>query len=137
MENMEEDTKEFIISTKEKYEVVDITEKVESIVAGSKKKEGMCLVYVPHATCAVIINENYDPNVSLDLLDALDKLVPEGKWRHDKVDNNGAAHIKASIIGPSETIPLKDGKLMLGRWQDIMVASFDGPKEVRVIVKIQ
>ncbi len=128
---------EFTVSAKEKYEIIDITEKVKQIAAKSKKKDGICVVYVPHATCAVIINENYDPNVGLDFLDALNKLVPEGKWRHDRVDNNGAAHIKAAIVGPSETVFVKDGKLVLGRWQDIMVACFDGPKEARVIVKIQ
>jgi secondary thiamine-phosphate synthase enzyme len=126
----------FSVSTKSKYDMVDITEKVKGIVKDSKIKEGMCLVYVPHATCAVLINENYDPNVMDDVLECMSKIVPEGKWKHDNVDNNGAAHIKSAIIGPSETIPVKNGELILGTWQDIMVADFDGPKQRKVIVQI-
>jgi secondary thiamine-phosphate synthase enzyme len=128
--------KEFSVSTGKKYDMVDVTEQVKKIVKDSKIKEGVCTVYVPHATCAVLINENYDPNVMEDVLDAMAKLVPEGKWRHDKVDNNGAAHIKSAIIGPSETVPVKNGELLLGTWQDIMLADFDGPKQRKVIVEI-
>lgn len=128
--------REFTVSSKERNEIIDINEKVEQIVAKSNVKEGICMVYVPHATCAVIINENYDPNICLDLIDFLSEQIPQGKWRHDQVDGNADAHIKASIIGPSETIPIKDGKLMLGQWQDIMLADFDGPRERRVMVSI-
>ena len=124
------------IRTKEKEEVVDITSEVREIVRKSKVKEGLCLVYVPHATCAIIINENYDPNVGKDLLDCLDGLIPEGKWLHDRIDNNGAAHLKASILGPSEMIIIKDGELMLGQWQDIMLCDFDGPRERKIFIKI-
>jgi secondary thiamine-phosphate synthase enzyme len=127
--------KEFTIKSS-KIEIIDITDKVKEIVNQSNVKEGVCIVYTPHATCSVMINENWDPNIMDDILEALDKLIPAGKWRHDKVDANGAAHIKASIIGPSETIPIKDGKLMLGQWQDIMLADFDGPRERKVLVKI-
>ena len=83
-----------------------------------------------------MINENWDPNIMLDIIDSLNSLIPKGKWRHDKVDNNGAAHIKASIIGPSEIIPVKNGELLLGKWQDIMLADFDGPKERKILVDI-
>ncbi|MBW2966256.1 secondary thiamine-phosphate synthase enzyme YjbQ [Candidatus Woesearchaeota archaeon] len=127
--------KEFTIESS-KIEIIDITEQTKKIVKESKVKEGICVVYTAHATCAVMINENWDPNIMDDILEALDKLIPQGKWRHDKVDNNGAAHIKASIIGPSETIPIKDGKLTLGQWQDIMLADFDGPRQRKVIVEI-
>ena len=128
---------EFTVSTSKKYDIVDITEKVGKIVAKSKIKEGLCNIYVPHATCAVMVNENYDENVKDDILECLSKLVPEGKWKHDKVDSNGAAHIKSSIIGPSQTVPVRDSKLLLGRWQDIMLADFDGPRERTVIVTIR
>ena len=124
------------VSTGKPQQIVDITEKVKNIAKKSGAKEGICLVYTPHATCAVMVNENWDPNIMIDIIDSLSSLVPAGKWRHDKVDNNGAAHIKASIIGPSETIPLKQGSLLLGRWQDIMLADFDGPKEREVFVEI-
>lgn len=128
--------KTFSISSGKKQEVIDVTDKVKTIVAESKIKDGLCVVYVPHATAAVIINENWDPNINLDFLDALDKLIPAGKWLHDNVDGNGAAHIKAAIIGPSETIVVSKGKLLLGQWQNIMVADFDGPKERNVVVKL-
>jgi len=127
---------EFSVSTKEKYDMVDITKQVKKIVKDSKIKKGICTVYVPHATCAVLINENYDPNVMDDVLDCLNKLVPEGKWKHDRVDNNGAAHIKSAIIGPSETIPIKNRELLLGTWQDIMLADFDGPRQRKIIVTL-
>jgi len=127
--------KEFIISTNKKNEVIDINSEVESILKESKAKSGICTVFTPHATAAIIINENYDPNIGDDFLDALNELIKEGKWRHDKVDGNAASHIKASIVGPSETIPVENGKLMLGRWQDIMLCEFDGPRKRTVYVK--
>ncbi|MAG08059.1 hypothetical protein CMO89_01180 [Candidatus Woesearchaeota archaeon] len=126
----------FNISSSNKTEMIDVTSKIEEIIAKSNIKEGLCNVYVPHATAAVIINENYDPNILLDIQDALSSLIAEGKWRHDSVDNNGAAHIKASILGPSETIPINEGKLLLGQWQNICVADFDGPRERKVIVTL-
>ena len=99
--------------------------------------EGLCCVYVPHATAAIIVNENDDPHICEDLLDVLNKLIPEGVWRHDKVDHNGAAHLKASILGPSETIPIQRGRLALGTWQAIMLVELDGPRDRRVLVTIQ
>jgi len=81
-----------------------------------------------------VINENDDPNLCTDLLDALDKLIPEGVWRHDRVDRNGAAHLKSAILGPGETIPVRDGRLLLGTWQAIMLIDLDGPRQRRVIV---
>jgi len=125
-----------IIKTKEKQEIVDITEKIKEKVKKSKIKEGICLVYVPHATCSIIINENWDPNVGKDLLNLLNNLIPSGKWLHDKIDNNGAAHLKAAILGPSEAIIIKNNELVLGQWQNIMLCDFDGPRERRVFVKI-
>jgi secondary thiamine-phosphate synthase enzyme len=124
------------VTTENPRQIVDITPQVKEIVKKSKAKEGMCCVYTPHATCAVMINENWDKNIMLDILDALDNIIPEGKWKHDNVDRNGAAHIKSSIIGPSEIIPVKDSELMLGQWQDIMLADFDGPKERVVFVDV-
>jgi len=122
------------IETKKKYEVIDITSEVENLV--KDVEEGIAIIYTPHATAGIIVNENYDPNIGLDIMDALDKLIAEGKWRHDSVDNNGAAHIKASIIGPSETVPIKEGKLSLGRWQSICLCDFDGPRKRNVNVSI-
>jgi len=127
--------KEIALKTTKKYELIDITEKVNGFVKGID--EGTCVVYTPHATASIIINENWDPNVCDDFITCLNKLIPEGVWKHDKADNNAAAHIKSAIIGPSEVIPIKNGKLKLGTWQSIMFCEFDGPRsERKVIVQV-
>ena len=125
---------QFTISTSKKQEMVDITSQVSSIVNKLKIKNGLCNVFAAHATAAIIINENYDPNVCLDLLDALNKIIPSGIWRHDKVDGNADSHIKSAILGSSETIPIKNSKLELGRWQSIMLVELDGPRKDRKII---
>ncbi len=125
---------EFYISTSKKQELIDITDKVNSIIKKSKIESGVCNIFTAHATAAIVINENYDPNICLDLIDALNKLVPAGIWRHDRVDNNADAHIKAAILGPSETIPIKNGILDLGRWQSIMMCELDGPRQNRKVI---
>lgn len=127
---------EISLSTSKKQEIIDITSKVQDIVKKTGIKEGVCVVYTLHATASIIINENWDKNILLDIIEALDKLIPQGKWRHDKVDNNGAAHIKSAIIGPSETIIIKNGELLLGRWQSLMLADFDGPRNRKVLIKV-
>ena len=129
--------KEFFVKTKRKFQVIDITANIQEIVERAVVAEGLCCVFVPHATAAVAINENADPNIGEDLQEALAKLIPEGVWRHDQVDDNAAAHIKAAIIGPSETVPVKNGKLLLGTWQSLMLLEFDGPRERKVIVQIR
>jgi secondary thiamine-phosphate synthase enzyme len=128
---------EFHIRSHRKYEMLDITERVAEVVRQSKMAEGICSVYTTHATAAIVINENYDPNVCEDVLDALGKLIPEGVWRHDRVDNNAAAHIKSAILGPGETIPVREGKLLLGTWQAIMLVELDGPRDRRVVVTVR
>jgi len=122
------------LSTSKRQEMIDITEKINLIIKNSKIKQGICNVFTAHATAAIIINENYDPNICLDLLDALNKLIPKGIWRHDKIDGNADAHIKSAILGPSETIPVKDGQLDLGRWQSVMLVELDGPRSSRKII---
>jgi secondary thiamine-phosphate synthase enzyme len=129
--------REFTVQSQRKYQMLDVTAKVATIVAEASIEEGTCTVYVPHATAAVVINENDDPNLCDDLLDALAKLVPEGIWRHDRIDDNGAAHIKAAILGPGETVPVRGGRLLLGTWQAIMIAELDGPRRRRVIVTVR
>ena len=125
---------EFSFSTSKKQEIVDINDKVKEILNKFKVKEGICTIFCKHATAAIIINENYDPNICLDLLDALNDLIPSGKWRHDRVDGNADAHIKAAILGPHETIPIKDGELQLGQWQSLMFVELDGPRNNRTVV---
>lgn len=128
---------EFIVRTKKKQEMVDITERVADLVKQSRVSDGICLVYVPHATAAVAINENADPNVCEDILEALGNLVPEGRWRHDRIDNNAAAHIKATLLGPSQAVPVRGGRLRLGTWQSVMLVELDGPRERSVIVEVR
>jgi secondary thiamine-phosphate synthase enzyme len=128
---------ELRIRTTQKRELVDITAAVAQAVAASKLDEGLCNVYVAHATAAIIVNENDDPNVCVDLLDALDRLVPAGIWRHDRVDGNAASHIQAAILGPGETIPVRQGRLCLGTWQAVMLAELDGPRERRILVTLR
>ena len=125
---------EFILSTTKKQELTDITSRINNIIKKAKIKSGICNVFAAHATAAIIINENYDPNICLDLLDALNKLVPAGIWRHDSVDGNADAHIKSAILGPSETIPIKNGELDLGQWQSAMFVELDGPRSNRKII---
>jgi len=128
---------ELRVRTRHKTEMVDITRQIAAVVRQSEAEEALCSVYVAHATAAIVINENDDPNVCTDTLEALDKLIPAGIWRHDRVDGNAAAHIKAAILGPGETIPVRGGALVLGRWQAVMLAELDGPRERRIVVTVR
>jgi len=128
---------ELTIHTRKTQEMLDITSQVAEAVRRSGVANGLCLVYVPHATAAVVINENADPNVCEDILDALGRMVPEGAWRHDRVDNNAAAHIKATILGPSQAVPVREGGLRLGTWQSVMLVELDGPRDRTVIVEVR
>jgi secondary thiamine-phosphate synthase enzyme len=127
---------ELCIHSSRKCQVVNITEQVVEAVQNAGLADGLCHVYVPHTTAAITINENADPNIGEDLIEALQRLIPEGIWRHDIIDANGAAHIKASIIGPSETIPVRAGKLLLGTWQAVMLVEFDGPRQRQVVITV-
>lgn len=123
--------------TRRKYEVVDLTPQVAEVVARSGVDEGICTVFVRHATAAIVINENADPGVRADIVAALDKLFPEGIWEHDKVDDNGAAHLKAAFLGPSESVPVRARRLLLGTWQGIALVECDGPREREVVVDVR
>ena len=125
------------IKTAKSREVVDITGQVARVLARSRQDEGICSVFVRHATAAIIINENADPGFRLDVVSALDRLFPQGIWEHDKVDDNGAAHLKAMVLGPSETVPIRGGRLLLGTWQGIALVECDGPREREIVVDIR
>lgn len=127
---------ELKVRTRKKNDVLDLTRQVTELVQQADLERGVCHVYVPHATAAIIVNENDDPQISQDLLTALAGLVPEGVWLHDKVDDNGAAHLKATILGPSESVPVHRGRLALGTWQAIMLVDFDGPRDRTVLVTL-
>jgi secondary thiamine-phosphate synthase enzyme len=126
---------QLVIKTKKREEILNITNEVQEQVSMSKIKEGICLVFVPHATAALTINENADPNIKEDILNFLSKAIPQGKWLHDRIDGNADAHIKAALIGSSVTIPIQNSSLLLGTWQGIMLCEFDGPRERKIIVE--
>lgn len=124
----------FELDTSEAQQCIEITDRVREIVRASGIERGLCHVMVLHATAAVIVNENDDPNIGVDLLTALRRNIPDHEgWLHDRIDNNAHAHIKASILGPSELVPIADGDLVLGRWQGIMVVELDGPRRRRKV----
>ncbi|MCB2218763.1 MAG: secondary thiamine-phosphate synthase enzyme YjbQ [Bacteroidetes bacterium] len=113
--------------------LVDITSQVEQIVSASGVKEGLVNVYAQGATAAIMIQENWDDSVQTDVVTLLKKLIPNGIWLHDRQDGNGDAHLKAGIVGPSETIPIIGGKMGLSTWQNIFFCEFDGPRNERRI----
>ena len=122
------------LKTTQHNELIDITQKVRSIVHGCGIHNGLGALYAHGATAAMMIQENWDNSVPLDVVQCLKKLVPAGVWLHDQQDNNGDAHIKAGLVGPSETIPLIDGVLGLSQWQGIFFCEFDGPRKERRVV---
>ncbi|MFH1587488.1 MAG: secondary thiamine-phosphate synthase enzyme YjbQ [Candidatus Diapherotrites archaeon] len=126
---------EIPLTSTRRNELIDLTSKVEAIVSESGVKNGFCLVYAPHTTAAITINENADPSVKNDILNYLSKLVPENSnFSHS--EGNSDAHIKSSFVGCSEVIPIKGGKLALGTWQGVMFAEFDGPRSRKAIVNV-
>jgi len=125
------------VETRQPREAIDITDEVVNALRASGAEDGFCHVMVLHSTAAIALNESHDPNIGLDLIDALERVVPErAGWLHDRIDDNAHAHIKAAILGPSELIPLDHGKLLLGTWQRIMLVEFDGPRSRRVSVRL-
>ncbi|MFO7570135.1 MAG: secondary thiamine-phosphate synthase enzyme YjbQ [Smithellaceae bacterium] len=122
------------IRTRARCEMIDITDTVRSVVAEEKITDGLCLVYVPHTTAGITINENADPDVPRDILAALERAVPfSASYRH--VEGNSAAHVKASLVGSSTTVIIENGRLALGTWQSIFFCEFDGPRTRRCIIK--
>ncbi len=122
------------IETNSHNGLYDITKKVECIVAASAVKTGFVNVYVQGATAGIMIQENWDDSVQNDVLSLFNKLIPAGVWEHDKQDGNGDAHLKAGMVGPSESIPIINGNLGLSTWQNIFLCEFDGPREKRSVV---
>lgn len=123
------------IQTTAKSQALDITARIRSVLKGVGSVDGLCHVYVAHTTAGVFINENADPAVMDDLLESLERLVP-WKAEYSHMEGNAAAHIKATLTGTSQLIPIRSGELGLGRWQGIYLAEFDGPREREVIVSV-
>jgi secondary thiamine-phosphate synthase enzyme len=122
------------IETDKHNGLYDITSQIADIVKKASVSSGMINVYVQGATAGIMIQENWDDSVQNDVIALLRKLVPPGVWEHDAQDNNGDAHLKAGIVGPSETIPIVEGKMGLSTWQNIFLCEFDGPRDDRSIV---
>ena len=114
--------------------LVDITSQVVQVVNRSGYRDGLVNVYAQGATAAIMIQENWDESVQTDVVNLLRQMIPKGVWLHDAQDGNGDSHLKAGLVGPSETIPLLDGSLGLSRWQNIFFCEFDGPRRDRRVV---
>lgn len=125
----------FGVKTGQQCAMIDITREVQNKVKESGVREGICVVFIPHTTAGVTINENCDPDVVRDFLMEINKLVPMSDgYRHS--EGNSAAHIKSSMMGFSQTMIISEGRLMLGTWQGIYFMEFDGPRIRKVLVKI-
>ena len=124
------------LKTRQRSEIVDMTDAVRRIVRQKRVTDGMAIVYVPHTTAAVTINENYDPDVKSDMLKKLETLIPknESYYKHD--EGNSDSHVKTSLVGNSATVLIERGELVLGRWQGIYFCEFDGPREREMYVKL-
>jgi secondary thiamine-phosphate synthase enzyme len=122
------------IRTDKKNGLYDITAEVVEFIKESKVRTGIASIYARGATVAIMIQENWDESVQNDVVALLNRLVPSGIWEHDLQDNNGDAHLKAGIIGASETIPIIDSAVGLSTWQNIFLCEFDGPRDRREVV---
>jgi secondary thiamine-phosphate synthase enzyme len=134
--HQEQNMAEFEIATNRQAQLLDVTAQVNDAVRQSGVERGLCNIFVPHTTAAVIVSENWDPDVTHDLLAHLEKLVPrQAGYRHG--EGNAQAHILSVMLGTSLNIPVDGGQLKLGRWQGVMLAEFDGPRRRSVVVSVQ
>ena len=122
------------LSTGRREQLVDITGRVADVVARSGIHNGVVSLYAQGATAAIMIQENWDESVQTDVVELLRRLIPRGVWQHDLQDGNGDAHLKSGLVGPSENLPLIDGKLGLSTWQNVFFCEFDGPRKERQVV---
>ncbi len=127
--------KEIIIESHEKMQFIELTSKINNILKRSNINDGVCLVYTPHTTAGITINENADPDVVSDMIVQLNKIVPF-RDNYNHLEGNSAAHIKSSIIGNSKNIIISNGKLLLGTWQGVYFTEFDGPRKRKVLIKL-
>jgi len=124
------------VRSRVREELVEFTDEVQRVLRESGAREGDCVLFVRHTTAGLTVNENADPDVASDMLHALRTLIPQHGMGFRHGEQNSDAHIKASLVGPSVTVPFADGKLLLGRWQGIFLCEFDGPREREVVVTI-
>jgi len=123
------------VSTHSRTCLIDITKKVEEIVRQRGIKDGIVVVYVPHTTAAIMVDENYDPSVGRDISDTLSRIIPHS-FTYQHREGNADAHIKAGIVGSSRVIFIEDVRLVLGTWQGIFLCEFDGPRRREIFVKV-
>ena len=128
--------KRFNINTNTRDQMIDITAQVQAYIDEVNVKSGVCVVYVPHTTAGVTINENADPDVQHDIIEHLDQIIPWRARYFQHAEGNSAAHLKASFMGSSAHVIIEDGRLVLGTWQSIFFCEFDGPRRRSIIVKI-
>lgn len=126
---------EITIKTGKRNEFVDITQEVSELISAQGVKEGFVILYVPHTTGGITINEHADPSVKRDILNKLEELVPPDKG-YTHMEGNADSHIKATLVGNTLTIPISGGRLVLGTWQGIFFCEFDGPRTRKLIVKV-
>ena len=126
----------FTVRTKSRTELVEVTAEVRAALKASGVKNGLCVVYCPHTTAAVTVQENADPDVVHDMLLYLNKAIPQHQAGFRHGEGNSDSHIKASLVGPSVMLVVNDGDLVLGRWQGVYFCEFDGPREREMIVKV-
>ena len=127
--------KEFNVSTENRYQLINITEKVEKIVKESNVKNGLVLIFVPHSTAGIILTED-EEGLKKDWLEVLKKLTFGIDFQHNKIDNNADSHILSGLTGQGKILPIKDNKVIRGTWQQIFLVEFDGPRTRKIIVKI-
>jgi secondary thiamine-phosphate synthase enzyme len=124
------------VRTSHRSEMLDVTDRVNKLVRSNNMLEGMAIVYVPHTTAAVTINENADPDVKHDMLKKLETLIPKDEAYYLHVEGNSDSHVKTSLVGNSVMVLVERGRLVLGRWQGIYFCEFDGPREREMMVKL-
>ena len=124
----------FQISTEKKYQLVDITDRVEKIIKEGKIEEGMALVFVPHSTAGILLTEN-EEGLKNDWLEIFQRLTSGIDFQHNIIDNNADSHILSGLIGQGKSLPIKEGRLVRGTWQQLFLAEFDGPRTRRVVVE--
>ena len=123
------------VKSKKQTELIDITSNIQDIIRSADIDEGVCMLYVPHTTAAITINESADPSVKTDILMILNEVIPwKAPYRH--LEGNSPAHIKSTLVGPSELIAIEKGRLVLGTWQGIFFCEFDGPRTRKVHVRL-
>ena len=125
------------VRSKEREQLVEFTDEVRRVLKESGAREGICVLYVQHTTAGLTVNENADPDVPRDMLHALRTLVPQHGMDFRHGEENSDAHIKASLVGSTVTVPFHDGELLLGRWQGIFLCEFDGGRDRQVIMMLR